>query len=274
MSLKLPNQFYADRSRGVRYKLEQQFLNKIVHFTNTELYPALEVLIQRKTFQKDPTKFAQKMKDLEKELTQRIFSLADKHIKDILKVNLSDNFEGSWFKVPDKAIDENYNSLILQSKYKKNIETIISRTFGLLTNRFFLITESRLSKKIVEELMKTLKDTMRSSISRIQRLTYTNTTLAVNRGREIQFRQRDPNNTYRYKWQTVPDKRRTPQCEQIVLRVEADMRRTGDKGVTLSRLKQIVTEVANLPQFRKSNPNIDWTPHYNCRSTIRRSFGN
>lgn len=270
LSLQYPNNYFKDRSRGIRFKLEKNFLNKITRYNYAVLFPELEKLLKNKLHQKNSGLFAEKINDLKNQLNNKVLLEAERHFKDILKVNLSENFEGSWFKVPDRAVTSAYDSLLMQTKYKRNVETLINRAFGSLTNKYYEIDEQRLSKDITNEIMSSLENILNKNVIKIQRLTYTNTTRAVNRGREIQYRERDPTNQFRYVWQTVPDKRRTPQCAQIVLRVESEMKRTNENGVTLSRLKMIVDEIANLPTFKKSNPNIDWVPHWNCRSTIRK----
>ena len=268
--LQLPNDFYIQRSRGIRYQLEKNFLNKIVQHNFKQTFPALKRLIRSKEYKNNPSVFGSKLHEEKRALTNKIMESAEEHFMNILKLNLSENFQGSWFKVPQEAITPAYQSLLIQNDFKKNIETIVNNAFNNILNNFYNIGDDPLNKKAIDNIFAVMGTNIERAVTRVQRYTYTVTTRTYNLAREIQFRERDPTNQFRYVWGTVPDSRRTPQCAEIERRVKSEMNRTGEKGVTLDRLKQILNEVANLPMYVRANPNIEWTPHWNCRSGIRR----
>ena len=73
--LQLPNDFYIQRSRGVRYQLEKNFLNKIVQHNFKQTFPALKRLIRSKEYKNNPSVFGSKLHEEKRALTNKIMSI-------------------------------------------------------------------------------------------------------------------------------------------------------------------------------------------------------
>ena len=125
------------------------------------------------------------------------------------------------------------------------------------------IPDQMTRQKYITKVMNTFSAQFQSSI-------ITRTTNAINWGRELSYRQLDLDGSDRYRWSIHKDTRVTPQCVMIDQMVRQEAKVKNEHGVTLNRLKQIIDFVANLPQFQRANPNLDWTPHYRCRSEVIR----
>jgi hypothetical protein len=94
-----------------------------------------------------------------------------------------------------------------------------------------------------------------------ERIARTETTAIANKARELDFNESQPLDTTYY-WGGPDDDRTSDVCREIKDRLNG-------KGLPLSALKALVNEVS-LKYGMKPR---DWTPHPNCRHTLRIWFG-
>lgn len=264
-NLKYPNNYYKNRSRGIRFKLEKSFLNKLTYYVNEEIKPFLARFARLQAEHNNPDVFNVRMKELERNFAEKMEVLALKHFRDILKLSLTEKY-GAWHRVPPRAVSDMLKVLWKQSKYGDKSKFFAKETFRKMRPLFKQSVKEWYDKGEAP-VVESITELMDKEMSRVQKSVYTHSTYFVNSAYEIQFKQRDPGNYYRYIWGTRPDKRRTIQCEMIDQKVKKESK---NKGVTLARLEEIVKEISNMPGFKKANPQIKWTPHYNCRSGIER----
>jgi len=106
------------------------------------------------------------------------------------------------------------------------------------------------------KLEKHLREFTGISESRAELIARTEVAVTRNKGREIGYKIRNPEGTWKYKWGGPYDKRTSDTCKWI-------KRQVGPQGVSLDRLKAIVHEAQE-----KFHPNLtprDWSAHPNCR---------
>lgn len=72
---------------------------------------------------------------------------------------------------------------------------------------------------------------------------------------------KDPAHSFKYKWLSIPDSRRTKYCTIITNRTK--------HGVSLERLKEIIKQESDKAIYDENRP---FTPHVGCRSTFVRVF--
>lgn len=267
-SLKYQNNYIKNRSQGIRFKLEQNFLNKLVYFFNTEIRPVFRGLIRARAGMNNKY-FTERYSEMKHIFQDKAHQLAIEHFTGILKLSLTDKY-GAWHKVPKDEVSMMLNKLMKQAKINSKINYISRRMFSQMKPLFSPTLKEMREDEFIQNSIRSLMDIVNKNMSAFGGLIYTQSTYFMNSAYEIQFRTRDPENKFIYIWGTRPDNRRTPQCAMIESKVEAKMKKDKVEGLSLDDLKKIVTDVANMEGFKNANPYLSWTPHYGCRSGIER----
>jgi hypothetical protein len=94
-----------------------------------------------------------------------------------------------------------------------------------------------------------------------ERIARTETTAIANKARELDFQDSQPPETMYY-WGGPDDDRTSDVCREIKERLKG-------QGLPLGALKALVNEVSVKYQMKPR----DWTPHPNCRHTVRIWYG-
>ena len=266
--MRYPNEYFRNRSQGIRFKLEQNYLNKMQYYLNTEMKPMFRYLL-RTNAGKELASFPSKHRMLMRKFEKKMLKLAEEHFTDILKLSLTEKY-GAWHRVPSSEVRAMRIHLMKQSRFQSKAKFLTKRAFDNIEKHFFLNKEEREEENYLEKAMDQISDSMNKSMSAFGRTVYTHSTYFINSAYEIQYRNRDPQKKFLYIWGTRPDHRRTAQCTMIDQMVTDEAKKKNKIGLSLDRLKEIVTQVSNMEGFKKASPGIDWTPHYNCRSGIIR----
>lgn len=267
--LRYPNDYFKNRSWGKRHKLEQNFLNKLQFFINDEIKPSFVGLVRARASLNNPAYFKFRYNELRRLFGRKLFMLSQEHFAGILRLSLVEKY-GAWHKVPPEEVQKMLDKLMKQSKFRDKSDFLVNRMFENTKDMFAPTLKEMGVKDFPRNIMEEIAEEMSKDMSAIGRTIYTHTTYFINSAYEIQFKQRDPQNVFLFLWQTRPDLRRTVQCEMIDQMVKDEAKRDKEGGISIDRLKAIVTQVGNMEGFKKANPGIDWVPHYNCRSGIRR----
>ena len=268
-NLRYPNNYFKNRGQGIRFKLEKGFLNKMQFYVYEEVVPIFHRFIKTRGATNNPKYFEERFLQMQNKFVIKLEEVAKAHFRDILKLSLTEKY-GAWHKVPPKEVSAMLKLLMKQSKFVSKSKFLVRKFFNDAKPFFYPTHEQLLADNFPDNMMKDVVDKLSKGMSGLGRMVYTYSTYFINSAYEIQFRARDPKNDFRYIWGTRPDHRRTPQCELIEKKVNEEKKKKKEKGVTLDRLKEIVDKVANMPAFIKANPEINWVPHYNCRSGLER----
>ena len=149
--------------------------------------------------------------------------------------------------IREGALFENYEGLtkVEIKKLNKILESQFSQPY---------VSLNRITEKIVKELG--LSKGQARTIGR------TEMTSVLNTAREIDYKERDPKDEFKYKWLNPLDDRTTPQCREITKRTKG--------GVSMKDLKIIVKEVAEKYAEGGFKYTREFLPHINCRSSFIR----
>ena len=192
-------------------------------------------------------------------------------------------------------LDDNRKPVIDLQAEMDFIESVVSRQF--LQNNPGMVMDIALAADYVKDVIKTIASdkvedlyrilieemsqpqgwSIKNIIDRIQAdfdldyykaetIARTESRRVANISREQDAIANDPPDAV-YDWVGANDRRTTRVCKAIKERIKQE-----GKGVTLQRLKQIVSEEGMRyasPGFRMID---DWTPHINCRHTYRRVY--
>lgn len=191
--------------------------------------------------------------DFRAEMTRR----AKLHLRQILKLGLFEGMEEPrGVKIPEDVMDKYMRHYWRQSSFEVAINLLLERIVpAIVATRYSGDVEG-------------LKNRVSAQMNLFQAVVRNESQFAINTGRELEFRQRDPFNRFRYRWGILRDHRTTPQCMEIAETVERLSRERNDRGLPLEELKQLINYVAvkHDPKWRPR----DWVPHYNCRSGLER----
>lgn len=268
-SFRYDNDYWKGREQGIRFKLEKDFLNKLQFHLYDDVYPVIKRMIKIRMAKNAPDQFTERYAEIRREFVDKVVELAQAHFRDILKLSLVQKY-GAWHKVPPRVVTELMNTLVIQSNFVAKAKHYARVIFSRARPDFFPSIKKIQDPDFPDNVITGVTHIFSAGMGRMSQMVYTHSTYFLNSAYELQFRTRDPTELFRYEWLTRPDARRTPQCELIERMVEKEYKKNKEKGLKLSRLKEIVTQVANMKGFKKSNPEIPWTPHFGCRSSIAR----
>ncbi len=212
-----------------------------------------------------PDYFTSRMLQMQKAMGVKLQELSLEHFRNVLKLSLTEKY-GAWHKVPPREVTKMLDVLWKQSKFADKANYFSRRIFQEARPLFFQ-TPAEIIKEGTDAMEEAVQHLFVTQMSKMASSIYTHTTYFINSAYELQFRERDPLQKFKFIWQTRPDNRRTPQCELIAEKITKEGK---GNGVKLDRLIKIVHEVANMVGFRKANPEIHLVPHYSCRSSISR----
>lgn len=267
-NLRYDNNYFRNRSQGIRFKLEQNFLNKLQYYIYDDVMPILKNFANIRALNNNPEYFNGRINAMKLLFSKKIEELAKKHFRDILKLSLTKKY-GAWHKVPPHEVSKMLNLLWKQSKFAEKSKYFANSLFQQ-SKPLFKQSAKQFQSEGSQIIVDAVSDLFVKGMGSMSRTVYTHSTYFMNSAYEIQFRARDPQDNFRYIWGTRPDNRRTIQCQTIEELVTKEMKEEKEEGVTLDKLEEIVNKVANMEGFKKANPNIKWTPHYGCRSGIER----
>ena len=120
-------------------------------------------------------------------------------------------------------------------------------------------TDQKISVATIAKTIMDIGKVSRNDADRIVRTEFTSD--LRNKSREFAYKQRDPNDTYKYVWKGPTDNRTTTICKNID-------RRAGRSGVPLKELKSIIKAEADPQTYQAKRP---WSPHINCRHRLVRA---
>lgn len=132
------------------------------------------------------------------------------------------------------------------------------------------ILESEFTKPYISlnSISKKIEETLGLERSRARLIGRTEMSAVVNKARELDYTERDPEGEFKYKWVNPMDKygdgtwRTTKQCRELVERTK--------NGVTMKVLKAMCKEVAEKYAEGGFRYIREFVPHINCRSSYVR----
>lgn len=268
-NLRFPNNYFKQRYKKNRFRLDQHFLNQIQDYIYNSLKPSLTGLVRARTAKANPEYFKGRYSNLQTQMEKAVMEFSIEHFEDIIRLSLFEKYR-SWHKIPKEEVDRMLELLLDKSKFSRKIKYYVNKTFDTIKPKFSPKLKEFKEKNFVKDTMEEIQDMMNRNTGSFSSVVYTHSTYFVNSAYEIQFRQRDPKDLFLYRWGTRPDNRRTPQCAMIDQLVKKQMKITKEEGVKIDWLKTTVDRVANMRGFKKANPDIPWVPHYGCRSGLER----
>lgn len=305
----LPNELLkAARAVESGRKLNQA-INKIESIFGKTIIKLYEQELERKIGKlkiKDPKKLKQAIEEITEELQPRLEKLAfseviqayqkgkqldfakqkinidwaklpySKSDIDVLRAIFSRNPFWKAFSSLTQSISDKFKEIITESymaptekQFRKVLKDVMDQYPTYSSDRQMAIAYGRIGKFSLTKTIEEMKRTVDTDVYRLERIARSETTAIVAKGREISYREKDPENKNKYDWFGVIDHRTSDQCKEIEKRVD----RIGKgKGVTLDQLQTIMKDVVDEFNRGKKSKWIyrDWLPHANCRRSLRR----
>ena len=180
------------------------------------------------------------------------------NIGEYLIINNESGFEDVIRKARWEEVIDAIRHGALWQGYEGLAEDEVIKLNAILESHFTrpYVSLKAISEEIVEKLG--LPESRARLIGR------TEMTAVVNKAREIDYEERDPEGEWLYKWLNPVDSRTTKQCRELVERTK--------NGVTLTKLKELCKEVAEKYAEGGFRYVRDWVTHFGCRSTYARKI--
>lgn len=180
-------------------------------------------------------------------------------------------FTGMSQSVSDKLkehITESYEAPNT-ARMKATIRDVKKEYPNISKERAEIIAYGRIGKFSIAKVLGMMKRTVNAETYRLERIARTESTAITSKGREMQFKQTDPEGNHRYDWFGPNDKRNSEECPEIKRRIAIE---GNGRGVSLERALQIQKDVVQeFNRMRKTDFIYrDWLPHINCRHGLRR----
>lgn len=204
----------------------------------------------------------------------KLKKIIDDFFRNIIILGLREGLEKPRFKFADEEVTREFNDFMASSKMNNWVFYLLKayqEDFQDLLNALndqLLVNPPSLHQLKLKDLKAYLVERAIARFNRYYSSISVEMQSAINSARESKYRQRDPEGKFLYRWGIRRDSRTTDQCLEIDRRVRERMRQTKKVGVELDWLKALINQVA-IEYDTKYNIR-DWTPHYRCRSVLKR----
>ncbi|WP_457556330.1 hypothetical protein [Candidatus Pyrohabitans sp.] len=163
----------------------------------------------------------------------------------------------AYYLQPRKSILEEVFKLGVLWEEFKNLSEAESRIIHEVIIDSMLQPQGWSINSIIENIRKALPH-LKIDRDRFETIVRTETTVVINKARELEYKARDPKGEFLYRWVGPSDERTTQICMEI--------KEKSADGLPLDELKKLVTETAR----KYGSTPREWTPHINCRHTFVR----
>jgi hypothetical protein len=247
----------------IRYKswkksfLQKRFANSVARFWAGKVIP-------RVIRAKNEIEASLSISQVGQLIRSSLEEISDRHFTSLMRLGLFEGLENPRGRVPSELVEAAKDLFLQDNRFQESIDLLTQR----LTKRVMDAVQTFRPERTDEDLKEELEKIARAELSKFNPVIFTFSNAVVNKGRELEFRARDPGNNFLYIWSIRKDSRTSPVCLEIDETMRAEMRRMRKKGIPLDRLKMIVESVAvkHQPGWIMK----DWMPHYHCRSGLVR----